>query len=223
MTTESRSELTVSASIVTADLLHLERDLDQLVTSGVDSIHLDLEDGNFVPVMNLGTRLIEAAVRWGRLPVDVHLMVADAELALRILNGLELRTVAIHLESTLYPRRALRMVRDMGWRASLAINPSTALPDLLELSPYLDELLMLTTEPEEGNAPFIQTQLPKIAEAVQRAEELGAGVIVDGGVNQQNAQLLAAAGVDGVVVGRALFDSEDPGRLIAAIKKGDNE
>lgn len=216
-----RLELAVSASLVTADLLNMDAELDRLLAAGVDSLHLDLEDGIFVPVMNLGTRLIEAAVRWGKLPVDVHLMVEHPESIIRLLDGLELQTVSFHAESTRYPRRLLRGIRDSGWQASIAFNPATPLSDFYSLAPYLDNALMLTTEPELGDMPFIEARLAQVRDAVAICTSLGASVTVDGGVDTTNADLIACTGVDTVVVGRTLFDSTQLRQTVERIKKGD--
>lgn len=213
-------ELAVSASIVTAELLTLEAEFERLLSAGVDSLHLDLEDGRFVPVMNLGTRAIEAAVRWGKLPVDVHLMVEDPERAILLIEGLRLQTVAVHAESTLYPRRLLGMIREQGWQAGIALNPATPMIDMATLAPYLDNVLMLTTEPEHCDAPFLEARLGQVRDAVKAAKSLGISVTVDGGVNTSNIELIANTGVNTVVVGRALFDSPQLEHTVARIRKG---
>ena len=215
-----RPPVALSASIVTADLLRLQAQLDRLLAAGVDSLHVDLEDGRFVPVMNLGTRLVETAVEWGRLPVDVHLMVADPERAIGLLGALPLRTVAVHAESTRYPRRVLGMVRDRGWRAALALNPATPVPALAPLAPYVDEVLVLTSEPEDGRSPFIPGALDAVAAAVESARAVGATVVADGGIGDAEADLVAAAGADGIVVGRALLSADDLPARVRRLTKG---
>ncbi len=216
----TRAPLAVSASIITANLLALGDELDRLKAAGVDSLHLDIEDGSFVPIMNLGTRLVEAAVEWGGLPVDVHLMVDDPEDVLRLLDGLPLRSVAIHAESTRYPRRVLRKVTEHGWKAALALNPRTPVPEITALRPYLDHVLMLTTEPEDGDLTFLSSRLDAIRALTVETTPLGVSVMVDGGVNAENADLIAASGATDVVVGRALFTATDLASTVQSIKKG---
>lgn len=212
----------MSASIVTAELLNLEAEFERLLAAGVESLHLDLEDGHFVPAMNLGSQIIEAASRWGKLPLDVHLMVDDPERTIRLLEGLPLRTVSVHAESTLYPRRMLGMIREQGWQASIAFNPSTKLLDFAALQPFLDNILMLTTEPELADPVFLESRLTEVREAVRAAKSLGATVTVDGGVNTSNIANIATTGVDTVVVGRALFDSPQLDNTVAVIRKGNS-
>lgn len=216
----NRPPLSISASIVTADLLRLEEELERLRAAGVESVHVDLEDGVFVPELNLGIRIADAVARWGRLPVDVHLMVSDPEGVLELLTPLGLRTVAVHLESTRYPRRALALVRERGWRAALAVNPGSGAPRLERLAPHLDEVLVLTTEPEHRSPAFLTASLADIATTAERAHALGARVTVDGGVSVENADAVAHAGADGVVVGRALFAAPDLPALVTRISKG---
>ncbi len=216
----TRPPLQVSASIVTAELLRLEQELDRLRDAGVESIHIDLEDGVFVPEFNLGVRIADAVLRWGGLPVDVHLMVSDPEGMLELLGDRALRTVAVHLESTRYPRRVLALVKERGWRASLAVNPASGAPSLANLAPHLDEVLLLTTEPERGSAPFLESALADVAAVAAEARAMGARVVVDGGVSAGNADAVARAGADAVVVGRALFASAELPSLVARISKG---
>jgi len=216
------AQLAVSASIVTADLLNLEAEFERLLAAGVDSLHLDLEDGIFAPAMNLGTRLVEAAVRWEKLPVDVHLMVEEPERIITLLKGLPLQTVAFHAEATRYPRRVLGIIRDLGWRASIAFNPATRVADLSPLMPYLDNVLMLTTEPEQIGSPFLEACLPHVRGVVDEVTRLGVSVTIDGGVGISNIGLIADTGASTVVVGRALFESTNLAQTVARIKKGDS-
>lgn len=216
------ADLIVSASIVAADLLNLEAEFERLLAAGIDSLHLDLEDGIFVPAMNLGTRLVEAALSWGKLPVEVHLMVEEPERILAMLRGMSLQSVAIHAESTRYPRRVLGIIRDEGWQSSIAFNPATHVPDLAPLMPHLDNVLMLTTEPEQSGSPFLPACLPHVRATVAQAAHLGISVTIDGGVSTSNIDLIADTGVSTVVVGRALFESTNLAQSVAHIKKGDS-
>jgi ribulose-phosphate 3-epimerase len=203
----------VSASIVAAQLLDLREELERLRSVGVDGIHVDIEDGRFVPLMSLGTRLAEAAGEWGGLPVDAHLMVAEPERVVALLAPARLDAIAIHAESTAYPRRVLGMIRDTGRRAGLALNPATPLPDLDTLTDHLDYLLMLTTEPEEHDPVFLDGRL----HAIRRMAETGIPLIVDGGVRPELVGTIAEAGAAGVVAGRVLFASDDLAGTVRAL------
>lgn len=196
-----------------AQLLDLREELERLRSAGVDGVHVDIEDGHFVPLMSLGTRLAEAAGEWGGLPVDAHLMVSEPERVIALLESARLDAIAVHAESTGYPRRVLGMIRDTGRRAGLALNPATPLPDLDTLIDHLDYLLMLTTEPEDRDPAFLDGRL----EAIARAAEAGVPVIVDGGVRPQRIAQITAAGAAGVVAGRVLFASDDLAETVRAL------
>lgn len=213
--------LAVAASIAAAPLLALGDELERLRSAGVDSIHIDIEDGVFVPEMNLGLRVLEEVVRWGRLPVDVHLMVTDPERLLRRLGALNVSSIAIHAEAVAYPRRVLRMITEMGCAAGLAFNPATSPQNLEYLAPFLEHVLLLTSEPESGGAEFLDAVAAMCAELVPRAAVLGARVVVDGGVRQDNAAPLRESGVHTVVVGRALVAADDPSAVVAHISTGE--
>ena len=196
-----------------AQLLDLREELERLRSAGVDGVHVDIEDGHFVPLMSLGTRLAEAAGEWGRLPVDAHLMVSDPEHVIALLAPARLDAIAVHAESTAYPRRVLAMIRDTGRRAGLALNPATALPDFDTLTDHLDYVLMLTTEPEERDPAFLDGRL----DAIARIAQSGVPVIVDGGVRPERIPQIVAAGAAGVVAGRVLFSSDDLAGTVAAL------
>jgi ribulose-phosphate 3-epimerase len=218
LTPRPGARLAVSASIVSAQLLDLREELERMRSAGVDGVHVDIEDGRFVPALGLGTRAAGAAGEWGRLPVDAHLMVEDPERVLALLEGPRLSAVAVHLEATRYPRRVLRLVRESGRQAGLAVNPSTPLPDLTPLAPYLDYVIMLTTDPEHLDPPFLDARLGAVAEAVEQCAPLGVRVVVDGGVGPGNVAGVVAAGAHAVVVGRALFASADPPTVVAQLQ-----
>ncbi|MBX3194765.1 MAG: ribulose-phosphate 3-epimerase [Microbacteriaceae bacterium] len=205
----------MSASIVAARLLDLREELGRLRSAGVDGIHVDIEDGVFVPAMGLGLNALDAVAEWGGLPIDVHLMVSDPERVLALMGDVPVDAVAVHLESTPYPRRVLAMVRESGRRAGLALNPATPVPELGVLTDHLDYLLMLTTEPEISDPAFLEGRLPAIREL---AEGSGIPVIVDGGVTPDLAPRIAEAGASGVVVGRALFGEGDPADAVRRIQ-----
>jgi len=209
--------LTVSASIVSARLLDLREELDRLRAAGVHGVHVDIEDGRFVPELNLGLRVAFELGDWGGLPVDVHLMVEDPERVLALLDGAAVDAIAVHLEATRYPRRTLRLVRESGRRAGLALNPATPLPEIEPLLPYLDYLLMLTTEAEHDAPAFLPSRLDAVSRLAAIAARHDIPVIVDGAVSPGNAAAVAAAGARGVVVGRALFAAEDLSAAVRAI------
>lgn len=122
--------------------------VSDLNESGVDYIHFDVEDGFFTPVMTLGTKLITDLRPLSDLKFDMHLMMVNPEWILPKLKEDGADRVAVHYEACPYPRRTLRQVADLGITAGLAFNPATTIPEIGYLKPYLDYVILLSTEPE---------------------------------------------------------------------------
>jgi ribulose-phosphate 3-epimerase len=195
----------ISPSLAAAPLGHLARVVHELETAGADFIHFDLEDGSFVPVMTLGAKLIPELRPLTSLPFDVHLMMVNPEWILPELIQGGANRVSVHYEACAYPRRILRLISTLGASAGLAFNPSTAIPDLAYLQPYLSFIVILTTEPEIPDCPFLPEVLDKVRSGKQSEPLRGIEWVVDGGVTSGNISQIASAGADTVVVGRAVF------------------
>lgn len=210
----------IAPSIVSAPLLGLNDTLAGLRSAGVEKLHIDIEDGHFVPVMNLGTRFIEGLRGLGFF-LDVHLMVSNPEEIIPLVARLGADAISFHLEASAYPRRHLAAIRARGAQAGLALNPKTPLPDLDYLADRLDSLLILTTEPEDPDSPFVPAVLNKVAAARAWAAQAAPGlpIVADGGVAAANLAAVLAAGASGVVVGRALFAGPSPQATIDELRK----
>ena len=208
----------ISASLASAPAGRLEQSLRDLERAGVDAIHFDLEDGSFVPVMTLGTKIISDLRPLTKLPFDVHLMRLNPEWILPELVAWGADRISVHYEACPYPRRVLRRIVDLGAQAGLAFNPGTPLPELGWLAPYLSFVLILTTEPEGPDCPF----LPGILEKLQKGRREPAleeiEWVVDGGIDPENAALAVKAGAGSLVVGRALFKDGNLVDNLAALR-----
>ena len=190
----------------------------ELEKSGADSIHFDIEDGSFVPVMTLGTRIIRDLRPLTRLPFDVHLMMVNPEWILPELVAHGANRISVHYEACPYPRRVLRQIVSLGAQAGIAFNPATPLPDLAYLSPYLSFVVILTTEPEIPNCPFLPEVLDKVREGRQVQGQERIEWVVDGGVTAENLSHIVEAGADTVVVGRAIFSEGKIFENMAALR-----
>ncbi|MCX8023880.1 MAG: ribulose-phosphate 3-epimerase [Thermanaerothrix sp.] len=195
----------ISASLAAAPLDRLGEVVHALTAAQVDYVHFDVEDGVFVPVMTLGTKLIADLRPLTPLPFDVHLMMVNPEWLISDLVRMGANRISVHYEACPYPRRTLRKIVESGAQAGIALNPATPLPDLAYLRPYLSFVLILTSEPEVPDCPF----LPDVVEKVRRGKRQpgleGVEWVVDGGINAQNLHQVVAAGADTLVIGRALF------------------
>lgn len=218
MTSFETAHISIAPSLASAPMGHLADTIVELERAGADAIHFDLEDGHFVPVMTLGTRLIAELRPLTHLPFDVHLMVDNPEQVIPLVAPLGADAISVHHEACLYPRRTLRMIRDLGKRAGLAFNPKTSFPPLDYLLPYLDFVLILTTEPEMPDCPYLPAVLDNVraAAAFARERHPRLTVVADGGIDANNIAEVVAAGATAIVAGRAVFAG---GKIAANLRR----
>jgi ribulose-phosphate 3-epimerase len=195
----------IAPSLAAAPLDRLGEVVSELEQAKVNYIHFDVEDGSFTPVMTLGTRIIKDLRPLSQIPFDVHLMMVEPEWLLPELKSYGADRVAVHLEACPYPRRTLRKIAALDMTPGLALNPVTLPPDLSYLQPYLKYIILLSTEPEEPDCPFIPEVLDKIKIGVEQHGMDELEWVVDGGVNNDNINSVFEAGADTVVVGRSTF------------------
>jgi ribulose-phosphate 3-epimerase len=208
----------ISPSLASAPFLDLQEAVSQLEKAQVDYFHFDIEDGSFVPLMTLGTRLISEMRPLSSKPFDVHLMMVNPEWLIPELIVMGADRISVHYEACPYPRRTLRQIVDLGGAAGLAFNPATPLPNLEYLAPYLSFLVILTTEPEGPDCPYLPSVLRKL-EVKEKDHYLGSlEWVVDGGVNPENIQEVLQAGADTVVVGRAAFKGGEIQKNISLLR-----
>ncbi len=186
-------------------MANLKATLVELEAGGVGFVHFDIEDGVFVPLMRMGTGLIGALRPLTSLPFDVHLMTANPEWMIPDLVAAGANRVAIHLEACSYPRRVLRTIVAHGAKAGIALNPATPLADLSYLHPYLSFVVILTTEPERPDEPYLPGILTKVAQGRRLPAMRDLEWVVDGGMNSQNVGDAMRAGASTIVMGRAIF------------------
>lgn len=196
----------ISPSLVSAPFLRLDQAIHDLEAAGADMVHFDIEDGCFVPVMNLGLKSIRELRPLTELPFDVHLMMVNPEWIIPVLAEYGVNRLSVHYEACPYPRRTLKRIASYGMQAGLAFNPKTPIPDLNFCLPYLSFIVLLTTEPEEWSGEY----LPSVLNKVRKNKEKYKNVewVVDGGVNFDNIQDIYSAGADVIVSGRTIFEDE---------------
>jgi ribulose-phosphate 3-epimerase len=199
--------LRISASIAAAQSNCLQETIKGLEESKVDFIHFDLEDGKFVESSGLSIKQISDLRQFASIPFETHLMVFEPESLIEDLVKVGVNRIAVHYESLLYPRAVLRKITEAGAVAGLAFNPVTAVPfaNLTYLLQFLSFVLILTTEPECKDPPFLEEILEKVRVGKQHSPLNKLEWIVDGGVSSENIKMISDAGADTVVIGRALF------------------
>lgn len=211
----------ISPSLLSADFLHLSRDLEMLNGSAAEWLHLDVMDGVFVPNISFGFPIMEQVARQTTLRLDAHLMIVDPDRYLERFVALGLHVLTVHYEACTHLHRTLSRIRELGALAGIAINPHTPVCLLESILPYTDLVLIMSVNPGFGGQSFIPNTLDKIRALRTMAERLNPELIieVDGGVNVQNAGALYDAGATALVAGNAVFKSPDPLQTIRALKE----
>lgn len=201
----------ISASILSADFGKLAAEIHQAEAAGVDWIHVDVMDGVFVPNITIGPPVVEAVRKVTRLPLDVHLMIDRPERYLEAFVAAGADWLGIHVEATLHLERQLRRIRELGAKATVTLNPATPLESLEYVLDAVDMVLLMTVNPGFGGQKFIPAMLPKIRRLRRMIDDRGLDVLlqVDGGVQLDTVDDLAAAGVDVFVSGSGIFNNSD--------------
>lgn len=188
---------------------------------GADWIHIDVMDGQFVPNLTFGTKVIEAVRKCTSLPLDVHMMVVRPEMYLGDFASAGATGLTIHAEATMHLQRNLAVIRGLGCRAGVAINPATP-PDVLrEVIHDIDLVLVMTVNPGFGGQTFIPASVDKIGRTRRLLADLrcAADLEVDGGVSRQTIFECHRAGADVFVAGNAIFNAAEPRAEIAALRR----
>lgn len=208
----------INPSILSADFANLERDLAAIATA--DYAHVDVMDQHFVPNLTIGLPVVARLAEVSPVPLDVHLMVEDADRWATEYAAAGAASVTFHAEATQAPVRLARELRSGGVRAGIAIRPATPVEPLLDLLGEIDMILVMTVEPGFGGQSLIDGTLAKVRRARQavRAANVATWIQVDGGVSRQTIGRIAAAGADTFVAGSAVYEADDVAAEIAALR-----
>lgn len=209
----------VAPSVLSADFLHLERDIQMLNESEAQWIHLDIMDGRFVPNISFGLPIVSAVSSITEKVCDVHLMIEEPEKYIEAFAKAGADVLTLHYEATRHLHRAMQQVRDAGMKAGVVLNPATPVELLRDVLPYLDLVLLMSVNPGFGGQKFIPQILDKTGRLRRMIDEGGYDVLieVDGGVNAETGPQLVEAGADALVAGSYVFGSKDPAAAIRSL------
>ncbi|TWI71203.1 ribulose-phosphate 3-epimerase [Desulfobotulus alkaliphilus] len=201
----------IAPSILSADFTRLGEEIRAVESAGADWIHIDVMDGRFVPNISYGPIIVEAARKCTNLPLDVHLMIVepDAIIPAFVKAGADL--VSVHAETCPHLHRSIQLIRSLGAKPGVALNPGTP-PEMLDyVMDDIDFILVMTVNPGFGGQKFIPRCLDKIARIRERIVRSGRPVHlqVDGGINPDTLKQVSMAGADVLVAGSAIFQTED--------------
>lgn len=210
----------IAPSILAADFANLQKEVEMLNSSQADFIHVDIMDGVFVPNISFGIPVTQAINRHAKKPLDVHLMIVEPDRYLEAFKDAGAAIISVHYEACPHLHRTLQVIKSLGAKAGVAINPHTNVDLLKDVIQDIDLVCMMSVNPGFGGQKFIENTFSKISKLKDLILSNGAStkIEIDGGVNIQNAPKLIAAGADVLVAGSFVFNSPNPLNTIKELK-----
>jgi ribulose-phosphate 3-epimerase len=213
----------IAPSILSADFAQLGAEVRAIGDAGADYIHVDVMDGHFVPNLTIGPNVVKALRPHSSLPFDVHLMIAPVDPYVADFAGAGADIITFHPEAGPHPHRTIQLIKSLGKKAGLSLNPGTPVSAIDWLLPEIDLVLVMSVNPGFGGQRYIDSSLGKLKELRRRIDAVSAtqggraiDLEVDGGINVETARLAIAAGADVLVAGTATFQG-GAGRYAANI------
>lgn len=210
----------VSPSLLSADFLHLERDIEMINNSDADWLHLDIMDGVFVPNISFGFPVMEAVAKVCKKPLDVHFMIVHPEQYIERTARLGAMLMNVHLEACTHLHRTIQEIHQAGMKAGVTLNPSTPVSALEDIIGDVELVLLMSVNPGFGGQKFIANTIKKVQELRELIARSGSKALieVDGGVQNETAPRLVKAGADVLVSGSYIFGAENPTEVIKSLK-----
>lgn len=210
----------IAPSILSADFSRLGEEVKAVEAAGADWIHVDVMDGRFVPNITVGPLVVEALRKVTELPLDVHLMIENADQYIEDFADAGADIISVHAEACPHLHRTIQRIKENGVRAGVVLNPATTLFALDEIIEQVDMVLLMSVNPGFGGQEFVGSVLSKIELLRNTLNESGVelDLEVDGGVKPNNAAVIKQAGANVLVAGSAIFGSDDYKKAIEELR-----
>lgn len=199
----------LSPSIMTADFTNLYEEINEIKDAGVKYLHLDVMDGNFVPNISFGPKVISDLRKKYDFIFDAHLMINEPENLIKAFADAGCDIITIHPESTIHVHRQIQLIKSLGKKAGVSLNPATMVEEIEYLLDDIDLVLIMSVNPGFGGQSFIPGILDKIKKTKELIGDRDIIIEVDGGIKIENVKKVIDAGADAVVVGSAIFDGKN--------------
>ncbi|THB79289.1 MAG: ribulose-phosphate 3-epimerase [Desulfobulbaceae bacterium] len=213
-------KILIAPSILSADFTKLGEEIIAVEKAGADVIHIDVMDGHFVPNITIGPLVVSAARKVTDKPLDVHLMITNADQYLDAFAKAGADWITVHTEACTHLQRTLSRIRELGLRAGAVLNPATGLESIEYVLEDLDLVMLMSVNPGFGGQSFIPATLDKARRLRKMIEQRGLDIDIeiDGGVSPATIHNIAQAGVNVFVAGSAVYGSDDYGAVISELK-----
>ena len=210
----------IAPSILSADFARLAEEIAAVEQAGADLLHVDVMDGHFVPNLTVGPPIVESLKKVTKLPLDVHLMITNADAFIPDFVEAGADYLTVHVEACPHLHRTIQSIKERGIKAGVTLNPATPISSLQDILGDVDLVLIMSVNPGFGGQKFIPSVLKKIADARAMLDRINSHALleVDGGVKVENTKAIVAAGATTLVAGSAIFSQLDYKATIAALR-----
>ena len=211
----------VSPSLLSADFLHLSKDIEMVNRSQADWFHLDIMDGVFVPNISYGLPVVSQIKKMATKPLDVHLMIVQPERYVEAFHKAGADILTVHYEACTHLHRTIQQIKAQGMKAGVSLNPHTPVSLLEDIIKDIDVVLLMSVNPGFGGQSFIEQTINKVDKLKKLIIESKSHTLIeiDGGVNFETGKRLVNAGADALVAGSFVFNATDPEANIKGLKE----